>query len=387
MNLTELHQDETLRQREFPICAKTAFWANAGVCSLPQRVISAMSTYLESATLADQEESLPEGVFQNTRTLAAELLHCQWQDIALVGPTSVGLSLVASGLSWHSGANVLFYADDYPSNAVVWMNLERCGVTPRAIVPKIPGCITLDDIIPLVDAHTQLVALSSCHFISGYCPDLDAIGAWLHQKDILLCVDGIQTLGALPTSVRHVDFLCADAHKWMLSPCAIGIFYVAPQSRSQLMPTLVGWNNVICPSYLTPDTISFRKDARRYEAGSPNMIGLVGFHAALQLLKELGPDAIAMTILRLTMDLREALRDKGYTLLGSPDAQPSGITSFRHDALDMPALHQKLTDAGIATSLRQTRDGLHWIRCAPHGYNTRTELEYLIDSLPSLRLS
>ena len=387
MSLHQLHQNESLRQREFPICAQTAFWANASVCPLPQRVSKAMQTYLENATLANQEDSLPPQIFLETRELAAEMLNCSWQDIALIGPTSVALSLVASGLPWRPGANVLFYPDDYPSNAVVWMNLQNHGVTPRAITPKIPGCITLDDIIPLIDADTQLVALSSCHFISGYLPDIDAIGAWLHKRGILLCIDGIQTVGALPTSLRHADFLCADAHKWLLGPCAIGIFYVAPEVRDTLEPTLVGWHNVRCPGYLTPDTVVFHNDARRYEAGSPNIAGVVGFHAALKLLKELGSDAIATSIRDLTAALRTGLRDKGYTLLGISDAPPSGITSFRHDTLDMPSLHRELNAVGIATSLRQTRDKQYWLRCSPHGYNTSAELDRIIDHLPSLNSS
>ena len=83
------------------------------------------------------------------------------------------------------------------------------------------------------------MALASCHFVSGYRLDLDAIGQALHQRNILFCVDGIQTLGAFPTTVEHVDFLAADAHKWLLGPCAAGIFYVRKEVQERLKPGLL----------------------------------------------------------------------------------------------------------------------------------------------------
>ena len=381
MGIDDLHKNEALRRHLFPVCKASIFLAHAGVCPFPEPVSSAIATYSETATLGDQETVFPKQVFPETRQLAAELLGAEAEAITLIGPTSVGLSLVANGLRWRKGANVLFYRDDYPSNAVVWMQLQQRGVEPRCIVPGVPGCITLDDIRPLVDNKTQLVALSSAHFISGYRPDITAIGAWLREQGVLFCLDGIQTVGVLPTSIQYVDFLAADAHKWMLGPCGVGLFYVAPQAREQLTPTLIGWNNVICPGFLTPDTVRFRTDARRYEAGSSQLVGIVGLQAALKLLKQWGHAAIATTAQALTEALRKGLRGKGYSLFPTIGNRASSITSFRGRGQELPELHKKLQAAGIITSLRQTRDGRDWIRCSPHCYNTLTEIERVLEFL------
>ena len=122
-------------------------------------------------------------------------------------------------------------------------------------------------------AKTRLVAVASCHFVSGYRIDHDAIGRLLRERDVLFCLDAIQTLGAFPTTVEHVDFLAADAHKWLLGPCAAGVFYVRRDLQDRLAPQAFGWNNVRCPNYVAQETMNLRSDARRYEA-SFNILGI-----------------------------------------------------------------------------------------------------------------
>jgi len=378
MNIHELHQNEPLRRQEFPVCNDGVFVAHAGVCPLPRRVVAAMTKYLATASRGDQEDFFPEGVMLGTRRLATQLLNCSVEEVALIGPTSNALSLVANGLDWQPGDNVVFYPDDYPSNVVPWRELGRRGVELREVHPKALGAITLDQVGPLVDARTRLVALASAHFISGYRLDVDAIGSWLRSKDVLFCVDAIQTLGALLFPVSYVDFLAADAHKWLLGPCAAGILFVRREVQEKLRPTLLGWNNVKSPGFIAPAQVEFPPHAGRYEAGSPNLVGIVGLHAALSLIMEKGISAIEKTVLAHTRFLREALRQRGYELAGPGEAALSGITSFRREGSDMAALHEKLVARRVIASLRKTRDGHPWIRFSPHFYNTRSELEAVL---------
>src|SRR5262249_7075721 len=154
----------------------------------------------------------------------------------------------------------------------------------------------------------RLVALASCHFISGYRLQLDEIGAELHKRGILFCVDAIQTVGAFPTPVTHIDFLAADAHKWMLGPCAAGLLYVRRDVQDRLQPVALGWNNVRCPNFVAQEELAFRSGAKRYEAGSHNLLGLVGLHAAIELLHEIGIEQIAAELLRKRAWLVPALQ-------------------------------------------------------------------------------
>lgn len=384
MTPAEIQDDEALRRREFPVCERSAFLAHAGVCPIPRRVAEAMSRYAADCMVDDQEAVLPKGIVLDTRKLAARLLGCHAEEIALVGPTSLGLSMVAGGLDWQPGDNVVFYHDDYPSNAVPWMALgRRKRVELRPVKPRHLGAITVEDVALLVDARTRLVALASAHFISGHRLDLDAIGSLAHARGALFCVDGIQTVGALGTSLAEVDFLAADSHKWMLGPCAAGILYVRREAQEKLRSELLGSNNVVCPRYITPEKLGFPQHAGRYEAGSPNFPGVVALHATFGLILECGVANVEDAVLGHTRFLREELRKRGMELAGVSDEALSGITTFRRDGLDTHALHRRLGKAGVTASLRFTRDGREWIRFSPHFYNTRAELERALAAVDS----
>ena len=381
MTINELHSNEELRRYEFPVAREHAFLAHAGVSPLPHRVARRIEEYSRACTLGDQEDAFAGGRIQKVRQLASRLLNAQMDEIALVGPTSLALSLVAAGLPFRKGDNILVYHDDYPANVYPWMALAGRGIEVRLLNVRALGRIRTMDVQGQIDENTRLVALASCHFISGFRIDLPAIGAWLRERGILFCVDGIQTLGAFPTSVEHVDFLAADAHKWLLGPCAAGIFYVRKTLQDRLRPAVLGWHNVRCPNYVAQDQIVYPPDARRYEAGSANLLGLAGLEAALELILEMGVENIASELLRQRAWLVPALQAKGYTVLEA-DAAPehaSGIVTFFKPGADLPRLHQQLADARILTSLRADRAGQRYLRLSPHFYNTDGELQRVLE--------
>jgi selenocysteine lyase/cysteine desulfurase len=381
MTIAEILSNEELRRHEFPVTCERIFLAHAGVCPLPRRVSEAIRQYAAQCTLGDQETLLPALQLHETRSLIARLLRASPDEIALVGPTSLGLSCVAQGLTFENHENVLIYFEDYPSNVYPWLALAERGVQVRRVNVQELGRIRILDIQSQVDENTRLVALASCHFVSGFRLDLNAIGEFLRQRNILFCVDGIQTLGAFSTTVEHIDFLAADAHKWMLGPCAAGILYVRKSLQERLRPGVYGWNNVRCPNYIAQEQIVFRNNGRRYEAGTHNWLGLVGLHRAVEFLHELGIESIAAELLRKRAWLIPALQAKGYTVLNAdvPTSNASSIISFNRQGSDMSELYQRLEAASICTSLRSDRAGNHYIRLSPHFYNTDAELQRLLE--------
>jgi cysteine desulfurase / selenocysteine lyase len=383
VHLTELLSNETLRQSEFPVTCDKVFLAHAAVAPLPHRVATAIRTYAALCTRDDQETILPPQQIQRCRDLAARLLNARPEEIAIIGPTSLGLSLVAAGLAWRNGDNVLFYPEDYPSNVYPWMALARHGVEPRQIKTTTLGQIQPQDVLNQINHRTRLVALASCHFISGHRIDLQTIGTELRKRNVLFCVDAIQTLGAFPTTVEYVDFLAADAHKWLLGPCAAGLLYVRKEIQEQLNPVLLGWHNVKCPNFVALEELVLRHDARRYEAGSQNLLGLTGLHASLELLLELNVNLIANELLRKRNLLLAALLNKGYNVLGhdSNPSNASAILSFSRPGADLEKLHQTLAASDIVTSLRTDRAGNRYLRISPHCYNSDAELHRFLDAL------
>ena len=191
------------------------------------------------------------------------------------------------------------------------MALAEKGVEVRFINIRELGRIRPLDVEGQVDEQTRLVALASCHFVSGYRLELAEIGKLLRARNILFCVDGIQTLGLFPTAAADCDFLAADAHKWLLGPCAAGLLYVRASLQEQVRPPIYGWHNIRCPNYVAQEQLVYPPDSRRYEAGTNNLFGLVGLRAALQLILELGIEAIAEEALRKRRWIVPALQDKG----------------------------------------------------------------------------
>jgi cysteine desulfurase/selenocysteine lyase len=243
------------------------------------------------------------------------------------------------------------------------------------------GMIRPIDVLGQVDENTRLVALASCHFISGWRIDIPKIGKSLRDRGVLFCVDAIQTMGAFPTTVEYIDFLAGDAHKWLLGPCGAGLMYVRRELQEKLNPPIYGWHNVNNPNFVAQEQIAFRNDSRKYEAGTHNLVGVVGLMASLNMILEVGVENIGRELLRKRGLLVPALQAKGYSVLNAeaPPEIGSGIVSFFNPGKDFSGLNQKLADAGIVASLRTDRTGQNYIRLSPHFYNTDGELHRVLE--------
>ena len=312
MTIAELLANEELRRHEFPVTANQVFLAHAGDCPLPRRVADAIAKYAAQCTTGDQEKFVYPAVLERGRKLGSQLLKCQPDEIAFVGPTSLALSFIASGLKFRKSENILIYFDDYPSNVYPWLALADQGVQVRMMNIRSLGQIRARDVIGQIDENTRLVALASCHFISGYRIDYQKIGKQLHDRNILFCLDAIQTLGAFPTTTENVDLLAADAHKWLLGPCGAGLMHVQKSVQERLNPPIYGWNNVRCPNYVAQAEIVFRSGSQKYEAGTHNLLGIVGLVEAMEMLMDYGIDNISSELLRKRQFLVPALTSKGF---------------------------------------------------------------------------
>ncbi|MCP4640554.1 MAG: aminotransferase class V-fold PLP-dependent enzyme [bacterium] len=391
MDITDLIADEETRNREFPVTGKRIFLGHAGVAPLPRIAVDRMTQFLQHASEDAQEDDWALGQVREARRLAAALLGCTTSEISLLGPTSLGLNLVAAGIDWDPGDQVVFYRDDYPANVYPWANLRTQGVTPVALHPEHPGAITWPVVEAALTDRTRLVALASCSFLSGYRIDIDTIGRNLHARGILFCVDGIQTVGAFPTSVEHVDFLSADSHKWMLGPAAAGIFYVDASARDNIRPALLGSWNVVSPEFVAQEEMRFEPGGRGFEPGMLNLPGIVGMAASMELLHDIGVDAIGERILELRRWFVDAIRPLGYGLYieevdadaNTPDSTRSGIISVDHPRRSMRDLARALGEAGVSVSLRQNRLGRDLVRFSPHFYNTHEELDRVVSLMAS----
>ena len=381
--LTSILSDTDTRHRFFPISKSKIFMAHAAVTVLAGPAAEAMSELIRkcSEDFPDFSETLT--LIKQARESAGRLLHSSPDEIALLGPTSLGLSLVANGIAWVPGDEVVCYLDDYPANVYPWINLRDKGVVVRFVEPAQIGELTVEAVERTLTPKTKLVALASCSFISGFRIDIAAIGKLLRERGILFCLDAIQTLGAFPTTVEHVDFLSADAHKWLLGPVAIGVVYVKKELFELCRPTLLGAWNIKAPNFVAQNQVEFVDGAQRYEPGVLNVPGVAGMKATIDLLLEIGIEKVAERILSIRSRLVFGLVELGFTPLGATTTAShfSGIITVSHPTRDIPSLFKRLSENRVECSPRQDRQGNHYLRFSPHFYNTEDEVDRVLELL------
>ena len=379
--LEDLLSDEEHRAQFFPVVRSKVYLAHAAVSPLPTPVVEAVSAYARAAGSEGQFERLHERHEQETRQMAARQIGVEPDEIALVPSTSAGLSMVAQGIDWRPGDSVVAFGADFPANIYPWLNLERRGVALRLIPSNPAGTVTTNDVLAHLDSSTRLVSLSTVHYCTGALLPVESIAAELKARGILFCLDAIQSIGALPISMRCVDFAVADAHKWLLGPQGIALMYVRRELFDVLWPALVGWKSVEDNRDYTSLRLCLANSARRYEPGSLNILGMVGLHAALRLFEEFGIETVSERLRTLRRQLDCALRSRGYEILGPSDAEATGpILSFR-GRLAADRLAKQLLSRDCIVSKRRDPEGNWSLRLSPHCYNTDAEIQRFLDHL------
>ncbi|HEY3245661.1 MAG TPA: aminotransferase class V-fold PLP-dependent enzyme [Phycisphaerae bacterium] len=371
---------EALRS-EFPITRNYNYQNHAAVAPLSRRCAAAMRTYIQHA----EENSYLKGGFyrhaEHVRQLAAQLIGANPDEVTFIKNTSEGISLVANGLSFSSGDNIVSTHAEFPANIYPWQALQARGVQLRMVMEE-DGRIPPERLIASIDSRTRLVTISSVQFASGFQTDLAALSAACQQKGVFLFVDAIQSLGVMPLDVSKtpIDFLAADGHKWLCGPEGLGIFYVRKEVQGHLRPTCIGWMSMKDSQDFDRYRFEFQDSIKRYDSGAYNLAGIYGLGGSLELILEIGIDAISQHVLMLTDRLVACLRDKGYRVVSSrAKGEASGIVAFTSDLHDHDVLQRHLQqEHRLVIAVRAGR-----LRASPHFYNTTREIDQLVDLLPA----
>ena len=346
-------------RREFPITERLTHFNHAGVAPLSRRVAAAVAEFVSAAMRIDAEAQRRWGVrSEEVRAAFAQLVGAQSDEIAFVKNTSEGLSLVAAGLDWHVGDNVIAVDGEYPSNVYPWFGLRRFGV------------------------ETRLVSVSFVDWGSGARTDLAAIASVCHDRGVLFCVDGIQGVGAVRLDVERagIDCLAVGGHKWLLAPEGLGCLYVSRRVVDRIASVLHGWKSVTDADTYLPYHFTPRPDAAKFEPGSPSVLSAYALGAAIDMLLEVGPAAVEARIGSLTDRLADGLRRRGADVLSPWGAdERSGIVVFRLGD-DPQTLCRALIERGFIVRVRSGG-----IRVAPHFYNNADDIDRFLAVLEPRR--
>ncbi len=364
-----------LINEEFPLQPDISYLNHAAVSPWPSRTAAAITTFArENEQLGASHYPRWLEVEQHLRERLADLIGADSAtDIALLKNTSEALSVVAHGIQWRAGENIVGIHRDFPSNRIVWESLadQQVSFTPVDI-------LTTDQpeqaLMAACDRHTRLLAVSSVHYATGLRLDLEMLGDFCQQRQILFCVDAIQSLGVIPFDLKRIkaDFVAADGHKWMLGPEGLALFYCRPELREQLRLHQFGWHMLESPADFDQLEWQASHTASRFECGSPNMLGIHGLEASLSLLEQFGQQQTLMYTINNILYLIDLLSNiDSIEFISKTDSKDrlSGILSFRVAGMDSQHIYQQLMQRKVVCACRGGG-----IRFSPHFYTSKEQM-------------
>lgn len=367
----------------FPIKQQRVYLNNASIGAMSTRVIAAVDSFMADVRdngrinypnwcrIADEEH----------KARIAQLIGARSDEIAYIKNTTEGILLVANGIDWREGDNVVIAEKEYASNVYCWMNLARRGVNINWIRSS-DGRITPEMVASAIDGRTRLVSISAVQFWNGFRIDLAQIGEICRRRGVLLNLDAIQWVGALDLDVSQyaIDFLSVGGHKWLLAPIGTGFFYCRREAMDRLHPHNVGYHSVDNSDEGHLEyALRFRPNAGRFEEALVNFPGIWGMNAAVEQLLELGMGHVEQHILNLIELAADGLQQRGYKIV-SPlsEGERSGVLAFRHEQIAAETIEQRLSSAKIHVAIRAGN-----LRISPSFYNERTDIEQLLSTLPT----
>ncbi|MHB1951170.1 MAG: aminotransferase class V-fold PLP-dependent enzyme [Acidiferrobacteraceae bacterium] len=367
-------------------------FASGGLIYLNHAAVSRWPRRTADAVKRFADENLRDGasrysgwlaIESELRVRAARLLDSRPGDIAFTKSTSEALSFIAHGFPWKDGDRVVFPAEEFPSNRIVWEALA-----PRITASPVPLAGARDPEQRLIDAlhaPTRLLAVSSVQYANGLRLDLERLGSACRRAGVAFCVDAIQGLGYLPHSVEDcaIDFLMADGHKWLLGPEGLALFYCRDTWRERLTLHEFGWHMVEHAGDFDRSAWEPARSAQRFECGSPNMLGIHALNASLSLIEEVGVARVGGRLLDRSAWLIESLLGLSAVrlLTDAEGRRRSGIVTFTPRNGGEPArdqLFERLTKEDVFCARRGGG-----IRLSPHFYTPMVDLEKTIDIIRS----
>lgn len=367
-----------LSRSEFLVTEHYNYLNHAAVGVIPKSSREAIDAFVRG-----QSEGGVMGVFRTEarmpefREKIGRFIGASGDEIAILRSTTEGANVICLGVQWQPGDEVILTNNEFPANAIPWLNLRRRGVNVKFISAE--RRMTPDVLRAEITPRTKAVAVSWVSFADGYRHDLTALAEVTHECGALFCVDGAQACGAFPIDVRasDIDVFFAGGQKWMLSLQGVSFFHLRKDLLEKFSVGAPGWRSMNDMwDFLNYDQ-PLVEDASRFESGTPNFLGALSMSGAIDVLEAAGKEKIAAHVLNVTDHLVEGLRRAGADVISQRgDGISSGIVLFQIPGKDSIALGKRLQSVGIVTTHRA-----NGVRVSPHGYNTIEEMDALIDAL------
>jgi cysteine desulfurase / selenocysteine lyase len=355
----------TAHQGPLPRSAAEMTWRAAALKAAPHRIGD------------DDFGDVPERL----RALLAQLVGGQPDEVVLGNSTSYGLHVVANGLAWEDGDEVLVIEGDYPATILPWQRLASQGVRVRALRPA-GELLSAAELTAAIGPRTRLLAVTWVSSFTGRALDLHALGAACRQAGVLLVVNASQALGARPldVSATPVDAVIACGYKWLCGPYGTGFAWLHPDLLGRLRPQQAYWLAMAAGRGLDQMRgITARDDlgVRAFDVFCPaSFATTLPWIASLELFLEAGVGAIAEWDQRLVDRLVAGIDQGRYRLVSPADGPARSTLVVLSPAGDSDERHRRLAEAGIDIAHREGN-----LRISVHLFNEPGQIDETLAAL------
>ncbi|HEC78506.1 MAG TPA: aminotransferase class V-fold PLP-dependent enzyme [candidate division WOR-3 bacterium] len=361
-------------REEFPITKEFIYFNHGGTGPISlsgvRAVDECINTYLHQAEF-DIEEYFRR--VDRARSMAAEFIGALPDEITFTHNTSEGIYIALINLPLKEDDEILVMEESFPAvRYVVNHNLPYC----RKVYAPFSRRDPLDVVKENFNSRLKAVVVDFVQYLSGEMIEIKRLGDFLKERGIFFVVDAIQALGAVAFNIRdcHVDFLACGAGKWLFGPTGAGFLYVNKESVPLLKKRHVGWLGAQWRSFNDCQKAPpLYPDARMFELGSRNIIGISALSANMNLLLGYGLENVARRISMLKSELRKRFTARGCEILTPEAGFQSGILTVRPRE-DSRAVYERLKENKVIVSLRSG-----YLRFSPHFYNTVEEIEKIFE--------
>ncbi len=370
---------EVFINKEFAVKKNLIYCNNSAVAPIPVSTQNLITKFLQEYSHYGSL-NYPEWInkVEKIRENFAKFLNASKDEIAFVKNTSTGLSIIANGIKWNKGDEIIILEKEFPANIYPWLNLKKQGVKIN-ILPERNYKYDYNELLTLITNKTRLIALSFIEYSTGFKHDLEYIGKICREKDIIFVVDAIQGMGVFPIDVRkmNISVLCADGHKWMCSPEGCGIFYIEKSLIPKVEPVLIGWNTVKNASNYDKIEFTVKENAQKYEEGSLNLLGIFALGNMLNIINKISINYITQKVLKLSYLLFSKVDRNKYKILSPKDDKyRSSIVTIKPMHKNVYDIYKILEKNSIFCSVRRNA-----LRFSIHFYNDEEEINKVVNIL------
>jgi len=387
-------------RREFPTLRNLLFFS-ASTCPLTQVAITAMQQYVMTyrVDFSADPYAFERTLRQKVRSLVAALIRATPDEIVLTQNTSSGINLLAGGLPWKPGENVVLKDLEHPSSVYPWLYQgEKQGLEVRQVRSQ-RGIVPIDELLSAVDKKTRVLVVSHVEYTTGHKNDIGKLADAVHEVGGILCVDAFQSIGVVDINVAAlgIDALATGGWKRLYGPKGSGFAFIRSEVMQMLSPPTVTAYNVtdaeekaierkkIVGQISTIPNNPFSEGWRKYEAKGLSPLAFTGLSASLGLLLELEVGWIEERIAVLVDYLCSRLEENGQEIRSPcrPEERAAIIIARIPYDLAQPAKVQALGERlRAARIVAEPRGG--GLRIGVHAFNTPEEIDQLVNFISAL---